>query len=132
MIGPRMRIAIVVLLLLFAFVAGWTLTYPSASDPKHIKYVLWKAGLYRMNLDTAVGTMNGDSGRDKLVLGKTKVQLQERFGYLLSPAEASPYLRDCYQASSWKNKDVLFIRTSPWMIVLDQGKATNLVLIKGC
>jgi len=76
--------------------------------------------------------MIADSGRDKLVLGKTKVQLEEKFGYLLIPTEASEYLRHYYQKSSWDGRDVFFIRQSPWMVVFDHDKATTLVLIKGC
>ncbi len=124
--------ALVVLALFAVTVLSWELTYPSDSDPKNIKYVLWKTGLYRMNLDLVTGTMIGDPGREKLVVGKTKSQLQERFGYLLSPAQASPYLRGCYQNSSWTNRDVQFIRKSPWMVVFDGDKASELILVKGC
>ena len=124
--------AIVVLAFFIAAVACWELTYPSEGDPKNIKYVLWKTGLYQMNLDAVTGTMVGDPGREKLIVGKTKSQLQERFGYLLPPADASPYLRGCYQGSSWKNRDVRFIRKSPWMVVFDGDKASELILVKGC
>ena len=124
--------AIVVVAFFVVTVVGWELTYPSESDPKNLKYLLWKTGLYRMNLDSAMGTMIGDPGREKLVVGRTKSQLQERFGYLLPPAAASPHLRACYQDSSWKNRDALFIRRSPWMVVFDGDKATELVLVKGC
>ncbi|HEY6386978.1 MAG TPA: hypothetical protein VIX91_14985 [Candidatus Acidoferrum sp.] len=113
------------------FFGGWALTYPSP-DPKSIKYVLWKADLYKLNLDEATGTMVGDRHRDKLVVGKTKAQLRDKFGSLLSPAGVSAYLRGCYQNSSWKDREVLFIRQSPWMVVFDGDKATNLVLVKGC
>ncbi len=106
--------------------------YPSTGDPKNIEYVFWKYGLYRMNPDTASDTMIGDSGRDKIVVGKTKLQLQKRFGYLLTPVAASQYLRGCYQNSPWRDRDVLFIRKSPWMIVFDGDRAANLVLVKGC
>jgi hypothetical protein len=61
------------------FFGGWALTYPSP-DPKSIKYVFWKADLYRLNLDEATGTMVGDRHRDKLVVGKTKAQLRDKFG----------------------------------------------------
>jgi len=117
---------------LIAVVIGWAATYPSDSDPKNIKYVLWKNGLYRMNVDTATGTMIGDGSRQKLVIGKTKVQLREKFGYLSTPADVSQYLRGCYQTSAWKDRDALFIRNSPWMVIFDGDKATELVLIKGC
>lgn len=106
--------------------------YSSPGDPKNIRYVSWKYGLYRMNLDTASETMIGDPSRDKIVIGKTKLQLQNRFGYLLTPVDASQYLRGCYQNSPWRDRDVLFIRKSPWMIVFDDDRAVNLVLIKGC
>jgi hypothetical protein len=114
-----------------AVVIFWTLTYPE-SDPKNIKYVLWKHGLYRMDLDTASDTMIGDASREKLVLGKTKAKLREKFGYLSTLSEVSPYLKGCYQNSGWKGTDVLFIRKSPWMIVFNDDEATKLVLIKGC
>jgi hypothetical protein len=42
------------------FFGGWALTYPSP-DPKSIKYVLWKADLYKLSLDEATGTMVGDN-----------------------------------------------------------------------
>ncbi len=119
-----------VLVVVVTFLGGWALMYPSP-DPKSIKYVLWKADLYRLNLDEATGTMVGDPDRDKLVVGKTKAQLRDKFGPLLS-ADASPYLKGCYQNSAWKDKDVLFIGQSSWMVVFDGDRATNLVLIKGC
>jgi hypothetical protein len=66
----------------------WTFTYPEAG-PKNIKYVLWKHGLYGMDLDTASDTMIGDAGREMLVLGKTKVKLREKFGYLSTLSEVT-------------------------------------------
>jgi hypothetical protein len=108
------------------------LTYPSESDAKNIKYVLWKNGLYRMNIDTATGTMIGDASRENLVVGQTRAQLRERFGYLSTLVDVSPNLRACYQDSAWKDRDALFIRKSPWMVVFEGDKATELILIKGC
>jgi hypothetical protein len=125
---------IVVAVLAFLVVAGvgWELTHPSERDPRNVKYLLWKSGLCRMNLDSATGTMIGDPSRNGLVVGKTRAQLRERFEYLLVPADAGPYLRACYQSSSWKDRDVLFILKSSWMVVFDGDKAAELVLIKGC
>jgi hypothetical protein len=62
------RTVALALMFFIAVVIGWAVTYPSDSDPKNIKYVLWKNGLYGMNLDTATGTMIGDGSREKLVL----------------------------------------------------------------
>jgi len=74
------RITTLVLTLSVFAVIGWTLTYPSESDPKNIKYVLWKIGLYRMNLDAAAGTMIGDGNSEKLVIGKTKRNCEKSLG----------------------------------------------------
>jgi hypothetical protein len=106
--------------------------YPSENDPKNIKYVFWKVGLYRMDLDTAIGTMIGDRNREKLVIGKTKDQLRGKFGYLLAPSEAGPYMQTCYADSAWKEKaTVLLLRRGPWMVKFDGDKATDLMLCKG-
>jgi hypothetical protein len=54
------------------FFLGWYAMYPAESDPKGIRYVLWKADILPMNLDEATDTMMGDAGRDSLVIAKTK------------------------------------------------------------
>jgi hypothetical protein len=110
-------------------ISVWSVAY-SGEDPRNIKYLLWKAGLYKMNIDSATFTMVRDSGRDKLVVGKTKEELQSKFGTLLTLEQVSQYYREGYNLG-WKGKDVLFIRNSPWMIVFDHGRATELVLMKG-
>jgi hypothetical protein len=117
---------------LTAVLVGWGLLYPDRADPKNIKYVLWKAGLWSLDLPTATGTMVGDSDRERLVVGKTRAQLARRFGSLLKPEAASSYLGRCYRESSWNGRDVLFIANSEWMVVFDGDRATELVLIKGC
>jgi hypothetical protein len=122
----------VLVLALVLFVAGWMIVYRSPYDSKNIGYVLWKSGLYKMDLDVATETMVGDTGRYKLVVGKTEAELRQKFGFLLTPSEATPYLRGCYQGSAWKNQRVLFIRKSIWMVVFTDDRVTDLVLIKGC
>ena len=110
----------------------WKLTYPSRNDPKSMKYVLWKAGVIRAEPKGATDAMIGDDHRDKLVIGKTKAEVRDRFGSLLAPSQVSPYLRSCYQNSPWKDNDVLFIDQSSWMMIFDGERATSLVLLKGC
>lgn len=85
-----------------------------------------------MNADQSVGRMVGDPKREKRVFGKTKEPLQQRFGYWLTLAEASPCWQGCYRASDGKGRGVLFISSSPWMVVFDGNRATDLVLIQGC
>jgi hypothetical protein len=120
------------LAILLSVAGGWTLTYPSATDPKNIQYVLWKAGLWNLDIEQATTTMIADRARDRLVVGKTRMQLQARFGSLVEPISVSPYLRSCYRNSSWAGRHVLFIAGSSWMVVFNGDRATALVLIKGC
>jgi len=126
------RAITLLLVSLAAAIVIWSLTYPSENDPKNIKYVLWKHDLYPMNLDRATGAMIGDASREKLVVGKTKTQLQKKFGYLKSPSEAHPYVRACYLESPWKDQNVLVIRDGPWMVRFSGENATDLTLCKGC
>jgi hypothetical protein len=125
------KISAFILAAVVMFLCGWAITYPG-SDPKGMKYVFWKAGLYNMNASEATDAMVGDAYRDELVIGKTRTQLQKRFGPLISPADASPYLRGCYQNSAWSRRDVSFIANSAWMVVFDSDKSTELILVKGC
>ncbi len=127
---PMLIVAVLITLALG--ISGWRAQYPDNSDPKSLRYTLWKHNLYKMNLDVATDLMVGDHGRDLIVVGKTKGELRERFGYLLNAADAKPYLRACYQSSPWRDRDVLFIRRSRWMVVFDNDRAANLILIKGC
>jgi hypothetical protein len=124
-----MRILTALSAFILIVVVGWSLMYQS-SDPKSIEYNLWKIGLYRMDPNTAAGAMIGDRNRDKLVIGKTKEQLRFKFGNLQTIDQVSQYYRDGHD-SYWKDRDVLFIGESPWMIVFNRDRATNLVLMKG-
>jgi|SRR5579864_1368665 len=108
---------------------AWHALYPSANDPKNIRYVLWKRGLYPLNLDIALGTMIADRDRDTLVLGRSKEQLRKRFGYLLSPDQTSEYYRNIYLERGYG--DALFLRGSPWLVVFSDGRASKLIFIKG-
>jgi hypothetical protein len=121
-IGPAIAIVLAI----------WLATYSSDGDPKNIKYVLWKHDLYPLDLDKATDTMVGDRYRNTLVIGKTRAELEKKFGYLLSPDRASDYLNSCYQTSSWRGREVMFLRKSPWMVVFSGERASELVLIKGC
>lgn len=122
-----------------AFLA-WVKLYPENYDPKNINYVLWKHGLNKnMNLDDAIAGMTHDVWPVNIVKGMTKEQLKERFGYTRSLDETTPYLRLCYTAHDSigqlgvksRGKEVLFLRDGPWMVILGNGKAVDLVLCKG-
>ncbi len=132
-------LGVTVVLLLGVYI-GWVALYPEESDPKNIHYVLWKHGLSRnINLDSAVGGMTADTQPVNMVRGMSKEQLNTRFGYLRTIDQVTPYLRECYTLPttsgelgvSANGKEVVFLRNSWWMVILDHGKAVDLVLCKG-
>jgi hypothetical protein len=122
----------------------WLGTYPDDVDPKNIYYVLWKHGLNNnMNLDSALAAMSHDVSPAKRVEGLTKDQLKARFGYLRTLVDVTPYYQACYFTPgvftlgnvdraelAAKSEDALFLRDSPWMVVMKNGKAVDLVLCK--
>ena len=132
-------IGIGVMLSLGVFVV-WLHSYPDDADPKNIYYVLWKRGLNNnVNLDSALAAMSHDVWPVRQVQGLTKEQLRSRFGYIRTPDEATPYLRDCYsipgsagrEETRGNREDVIFLRDSPWMVVIQNEKAVDLILCKG-
>lgn len=126
----RIGVALVGMVLLVP--AIWWALHPDVSDRKNLAYPLWKLGLPAMDVDQAVGTWGYADGADSsLVRGRSREQLLHRFGYLLNPREARPYLRECYESTSWKGRDVAFVRDSNVMIVFERGKAAETVLVKG-
>jgi hypothetical protein len=133
-----------VILSLLAFYT-WLGTYPDDVDPKNIYYVLWKHGLNNiMNLDSALAAMSHDVWPVRRVEGLTKGQLKARFGYIRTLGEVTPYYQACYLTPgaftqgnvsraeiAAKSEDAFFLRDTPWMVVMKNGKAVDLVLCKG-
>jgi hypothetical protein len=123
----------------FGLLLAWVELYPEDYDPKNIDYVLWTHGLNRnMNLDHAVGGMTHDTWAVRLVEGRSKDELKNRFGFIRTLAEARPYDQLCYSPVTFGErgvhafgKEVVFLRDSDWMVILDGGKAVDLVLCKG-
>jgi hypothetical protein len=118
----------------------WLDTYPDDVDPKNIYYVLWKHGLNNnMNLDSALAAMSHDVWPVRQVQGLSKEQLKVRFGFIRTLDEATPYLRGCHATptatgiggSQSSSEEVAFLRDSPWMVVMKDGKVVDLVMCKG-
>jgi hypothetical protein len=127
-----MRIRVASLALAPCLLIGlWFAMYPDRDDPKNIHYVLWKWQLASFDRDRALGIMTHDSA-DSLVVGKAEEELRKRFGYLNSIEEADSYVRYCYFNSPWYGKNVKMLRNSNWMVVFKNGRAAELVLVKGC
>jgi hypothetical protein len=91
-----------------------------------------------MNLDHALDTMVLDSDQRALVIGSTREQLKRRYGTVRSLNEVSPYSRQCDAIHSSggasvdrEGREAVFLRDSNWMVILEHGKAIELVLCKG-
>ncbi len=129
-----------VFLLSLGVFAIWTTVYSDPFDPKNIHYVLWKHGFNKgMNLDSALVAMSHDNWPNKLAQTLTGKELRNRFGYIRAFHEVTPYLRECYttpgsagQAETHgKKENVVFLRDSPWMVVMQNERAVDLILCKG-
>jgi hypothetical protein len=110
----------------------WEAVYHNPGDRKDLRYQAWKLGIYPMDLDQATSTMVGDIFPDRLVVGKTREQLVKKFGYVTDYDQASDYVKYCYVNSPYFGKRVIILRRSNWMVVMNNGRATDLVLVKGC
>ena len=111
-----------------------------AGSRAELHYVLWKHGLNRhMDLDAAVAGMTHDTWAVNIVNGMTKDELKSRFGYIRTLEESRPYLRLCPSLHDTVGelgvkplgKEVVFLRDDAWMVILNNGKAVDLVLCKG-
>jgi len=117
----------------------WFATYPDTGDPKNIYYVLWKHGLNdNMNLDNALESMVGDRHSERLVVGLTKEQLKSRFRTTRTYEEVGPYYQKCdtpnglgVRSVQPPGREVVFLRDSQYMVVLQNDRAVDLVLCKG-
>jgi hypothetical protein len=123
----------------------WLNAYPDDVDPKNIYYVLWKHGLNtNMNPDSALAAMSHDAWPIRRVEGLTKDELKARFGYIRTLGEVTPYYQACYftpgtftpgnagrDEIAAKSENAFFLRDSPWMVVMKNGKTADLVMCKG-
>jgi hypothetical protein len=113
------------------FAGGWSLSYDE-HDSKNIRYVLWKLGAHSLDLDSAVSTMAIDPARDEMILGKSEGELRSEFGYLTPMSSASPRLKYCYWISPWYGKRAFLIRKGILMVIIENGRATDVVVMKAC
>jgi hypothetical protein len=126
------RSLVIAICVIFCAMAGWEVMFHGSNDTKDLRYQGWKLGIFPFDLDQATSTMILDAHRDELVLGKTRADLATRFGYVTSLAEASDYIKYCYNNSDYLGKQVLFLRRSNWQVVMNDDHAVDLVLVKGC
>jgi hypothetical protein len=113
-----------------SLVALWWALFPDKYDRKNPHYVAWKYHLLPMEGSRAASIVAIDADRDRLVLGKTKEELQQRFGFVLTVDQVRPYLR-VYCAATRPGKDVLFLNSNDLMVVMNQGRAVEIIVCKG-
>jgi len=126
------RIVISSFLIGFAALAIWQALFHGAGDRKDLRYQGWKLGIYPMDLDQATSTMIGDVHPERLVVGKTKDQLIKKFGYATPIDQAPQYVKYCFFNSPYYGKQVFMLRHSNWMVLMKDGRAEQLLLVKGC
>ena len=108
----------------------WAVIYSDPYDPKNLHYLAWKWRLLPLAPDRALEIMGHDAHSESLVRGMTKEELEQRFGYVLTADQVSPYLRE-YCAAARPLATVLFLNSKNYMVVMSQGKVSELVLCKG-
>jgi len=109
---------------------GWALLYSDQRDPKNLRYSCWKVNICSMDLDKAVNAVVKDPDRMDLIRGKTVAQLAKKFGYVTTVEHSSPYLQWAYE-NSFKGEDVVFLRNTELMIIFENGRAVDVVYVKG-
>ena len=105
---------------------------PDPIEETSVRYWAWKHGLVTMDLDRALDEMVNDTGRDSLVLGKTKQELDAKFGFTIQVEQASPYVQYCYKNSQYTKSHVVMLRHSNWMVLMRDGIAAELLRVSGC
>jgi hypothetical protein len=122
-----------IILLAIVILVGWWALYPGPDDPKGFMYIGWRLGLPTIDQDRALGTMVGDVHRETLVIGKTKAELIKKFGYVTPISQTDDgYYGFCYRSSGRPSQPALMLRNSNWMVLMKDGRAIDLVLLKGC
>ena len=129
----RKRLSIAGVIIGLAVCGFYVASFYDSGDPRDIHYILWKHGLTRnMNLDTAIAAFYLDVNRDQLIKGATEDQLRARFGYVRRLEQVSPYYQECRdQSPIRREKAAVFLRDTPWMVVMDDHWGSELVLCKG-
>ena len=105
---------------------------PDPIEATSARYWAWKHGLVQMDLDRALDEMVNDTGRDRLVLGKTKPELDAKFGFTIPVEQASSYVQYCYKNSQYTTSHVFMLRHSNWMVLMQGNKAAKLIRVSGC
>jgi len=126
------------LLIAFGLVAAlpatlglWVALAPGSDNVHGPRYVLWKAGLLSFNADVVYQAMVADHDREALVLGLSVGELQERFDHLRARAGATADYQQQFSDRLYLDHDILWLGDSPWLVILKNGRAAELLVMKG-
>ena len=115
--------------LLVCLLGVWSYLEPVPSG-KCPQYVLWKLGLIQINRRVIFSSMVRDSHRDQLVIGYTIAELESRFGRLRTRDEATSAQKE--RIAGWLlDKDIRWLDDSPWLVIFEHGRTTELHFLKG-
>jgi hypothetical protein len=132
--GPRIGRVAVIALAVATFVAlalaAWS-SLPDREDHRGPRYVLWKHGLLPFDPTVVYPAMVGDVDRDRLVVGLTMDELRSRFGVLRSRAESTVEYQRHYADHFFVDQQVVWLGDSAWLLVMSNGRAASLHLMKG-
>ena len=133
MMAKRIAFAILALVLLLGLEAGfWMLTYPDAADPKNLKYVLWKHGLYHLDPPSVLAALGHDAEANKIVLGRSRKEVEAMLGPLV-PIEGPHYIASCWAHSPWPEDHIFFVDNEFWFyVVFENDRAVGFGIAKGC
>jgi len=112
-----------------AALGAWFVT-SDRGDSNGPRYLLWKFGVLPFDPSVVYPAMVGDRQRKELVVGLSISDLERRFGRLRTRAESTAYQK-YYCDRFFMNQQILWLGDSPWLIVLDNGRALELHLMKG-
>lgn len=128
----RFMLGLAIVGLLLSLIFGiWLALSPGRDNANGPRYVLWKAGVFPFDSSIVYPSMIGDTRREALVVGLDISELECRFGRLRTRAEATVDYQKHYSDRLYLDKEIRWLDDSPWLVILENGRAKELHLMKG-
>jgi hypothetical protein len=128
----RWSLILIVVCIPFLFVACWAALFHDDYDRKSLQQILWRHDLWKIDKDRSLSIMTHAPDPDSLVVGKTRSQIEDKFGPLTPMSEASAYVRGCATQEELTSGNSVMLRHSEWMVTFSGDRAVKLTLVKGC
>jgi hypothetical protein len=128
----RLILGLVITALLPTLILGlWFVVFPERGNANGPRYVLWKIGVFPFDSSVVYPSMVGDTRREALIIGLDIAELERRFGRLRTRAEATPDYQKHYSDRVYLDQEIRWLDDSPWLVILENGRAKELHLMKG-